>query len=139
MTRFVLDASVALSWIFDDEFSQYAESIAKVLGSGRAIVPVVWPLEIVNALLIAVRRNRLQAPTTPALFNALSRLRIDVDRAIPPESLAYTILSLGLAHNLSAYDASYLELAVRHGLPLATQDRRLAQAAANAGVEILLP
>jgi predicted nucleic acid-binding protein len=139
MKRFVLDASVALSWIFEDEYSAYAEFVAEVVVDGQAVVPVVWPLEIANVLLIATRRGRLAEHAAPALLGSLSRLRIEFDRGIPLESLAQSTLSIGSAPGVSAYDASYLELAMRRGLPLATLDERLARAASSAGIDILRP
>jgi predicted nucleic acid-binding protein len=69
----------------------------------------------------------------------MGRLRVTIDRGIAPEFLAQTTLIVGLAHRVSAYDASYLELAMRRGLPLATQDEKLISAAANTGIHILQP
>jgi predicted nucleic acid-binding protein len=137
MTRFVLDASVALSWIFEDERSAYSDYVGELMKDGFAAVPVVWPLEVANALLVAIRRRRLREADGALLIGALDRLRIDIDRGVALESLARTTLAVGLAHQLSSYDASYLELAMRRGLPLATQDARLASAAIAAGVDIL--
>jgi predicted nucleic acid-binding protein len=137
MTRFVLDASVALAWIFEDEYSPYAEYVAEVIRNGLAMVPVVWPLEITNAVLTAVRRGRLRPTDGPMLLGALDRLQIEIDRGIALESLSQVTFAVGMAHELSAYDATYLELAVRRGLPLATQDTRLTRAATRSGVEIL--
>jgi predicted nucleic acid-binding protein len=136
---FVLDASVALSWFFDDEFSSYSASIAEIMPRSQAVVPIVWPLEIANGLLTAFRRGRLPETKAPALIGALDRLRVDIDRGIAPEFLTQATLTVGLAHRLSAYDASYLELAMRRGLPIATQDERLQRAAGAAGIQILQP
>jgi predicted nucleic acid-binding protein len=136
---FVLDASVALSWFFDDEFSSYSASIAEIMPRSQPVVPIVWPLEIANGLLTAFRRGRLPETKAPALIGALDRLRVDIDRGIAPEFLTQATLTVGLAHRLSAYDASYLELAMRRGLPIATQDERLQRAAGAAGIEILQP
>ena len=139
MTPFVLDASVALSLIFEDEFSPYSDAVAEPLKRGQAAVPMIWPLEIANAILTAVRRGRIPETDAPLLIGTMGRLRVTIDRAIAPEFLAQTTLTVGLAHRLSAYDASYLELAMRRGLPLATQDERLTHAAGAAGIEILQP
>jgi predicted nucleic acid-binding protein len=136
---FVLDASVALSWFFDDEFSSYSASIAEIMPRSQAVVPIDWPLEIANGFLTAFRRGRLPETKAPALIGALDRLRVDIDRGIAPEFLTQATLTVGLAHRLSAYDASYLELAMRRGLPIATQDERLLRAAGAAGIEILRP
>jgi predicted nucleic acid-binding protein len=139
VTPFVLDASVALSWFFDDEFSPYSSAIAEIMPRSQAVVPIIWPLEMANGFLTAFRRGRLQETKVAALIGALGRLRIDVDNGIAPESLAQATLTLGIAHRVSAYDASYLEVAMRRGLPLATQDERLMRAASAAGVDLLQP
>jgi predicted nucleic acid-binding protein len=139
VTSFVLDASVALSWFFEDEFSPYSEAVAEIMPKSQAVVPIIWPLEMANAMVTAVRRGRIEAAAAPASIGAMNQLQINIDRGIALESLAQVTLMLGITHRVSAYDASYLELAMRRGLPLATQDERLARAAAAAGVEILRP
>src|SRR3954453_6894832 len=105
----------------------------------HAVVPMVWPFEMANCFLTAFRRGRLTETHAPALIGALDRLRVDIDRGIAPEFLSQATLTVGLAHRVSAYDASYLELAMRRGLPLATQDERLLRAAGTAGIKILQP
>jgi predicted nucleic acid-binding protein len=137
--RFVVDASVALSWIFADEFSPFAEDVLEAAKESDILVPVVWPLEIANALLVAVRRARLPEADAPRLLGIIDRLQIELDQGLELEPIARTTLSVGFAYGLSAYDASYLELAIRRGLPLATQDARLARAAAAAGIDLLQP
>jgi len=139
VTPFVLGASVALSWFFDDEFSPYSNAIAEIMPRSQAVVPIVWPLEMANGFLTAFRRGRLPEAKAPALIGAVDRLQVDIDRGIAPEFLTQATLAVGLAHRVSAYDASYLELAMRRGLPLATQDERLIRAADAAGIEILQP
>jgi predicted nucleic acid-binding protein len=139
VTPFVLDASVALSWFFDDEFSPYSDSIAEIMPQSQAVVPIIWPLEMANGFLTGFRRERLEETKVAALIGALGRLRIDIDNGIAPESLAQATLTLGIAHRVSAYDASYLEVAMRRGLPLATQDERLRRAANAAGIDIMQP
>jgi predicted nucleic acid-binding protein len=139
VTPFVLDASVALSWFFEDEFSLYSSSIAEIMPRSQAVVPIIWPLEMANGFLTAFRRGRLPETKAPALIGALDRLRVDIDRGIAPEFLSQATLTVGLAHRLSAYDASYLELAMRRGMPIATQDQKLVKAAADIGVHVLQP
>jgi predicted nucleic acid-binding protein len=139
MIPFVLDASVALSIIFEDEFSSYSNDVAEIMSRSRAVVPIVWPLEIANAILTAVRRQRIPREDAPMLIGSMDRLPVDIDRGIAPEFLTSSTLTVGLAHRVSAYDASYLEVAMRRGLPLATQDERLIRAADAAGIEILQP
>jgi len=139
MIPFVLDASVALSLIFEDEFSPYSDAVAEVLKRGHAVVPLVWPLEIANAILTAVRRGRIPGAHAPSLIGSIDRLRVTIDRGIAPEFLPQATLTIGIAHRVSAYDATYLELAMRRGLPLATQDEGLRRAARTAGIDIMQP
>jgi predicted nucleic acid-binding protein len=139
VTPFVLDASVALSWFFDDEFSPYSESIAEIMPRSQAVVPIVWPLEMANGFLTAFRRGRLAETKAPALIGAIDRLGVTIDRGIAPEFLTQATLAVGLAHRVSVYEASYLELAMRRGLSLATQDERLMRAADAAGIDIMQP
>ena len=136
---FVLDASVALSLIFEDEFSPYSDAMSEVMKRGQAVVPIVWPLEIANAILSAVRRGRVPETDAALLIGTIDRLWVNIDRGIAPESLTQATVTVGIAHKVSAYDASYLELAMRRGLPLATQDERLKRAAGAAGIDILHP
>jgi predicted nucleic acid-binding protein len=139
VTLCVLDASVALAWSFKDEVSPYATSIVRSAKSARAVAPIIWPLEVNNALISAVRRKRIDELVANRIRDTLDRLPVDIDSEIAVASLGQRILRLGIEHGLSAYDASYLELAMRRGLPLATQDERLLRAAGAAGIEILQP
>ena len=139
MTAFVLDASATLPLMFEDESSAYSDAVADSLQASQAVAPIIWPLEIANAILTAVRRGRIPGADVPLLYATMKRLQVDIDRDIDPEHLARVALNVGMAHRLSAYDASYLELAIRRGLPLATQDRRLRDAAAAAGVQFFQP
>jgi predicted nucleic acid-binding protein len=139
VTRFVLDTSVALAWFFEDEHSDYSQFVSDVVTEDGAYVPVIWPLEVANGLLNAVRRGRLLQSDAQPILGSLARLRIEIEPGIALDTLGQTTLALALARRLSAYDASYLELALRRGVPLATQDKRLADAALAAGVELLQP
>jgi len=139
VTLCVLDASVALAWSFKDEVSPYATFIVRSAKSSRAVAPVIWPLEVNNALISAVRRERIDELVANRIRDTLDRLPVDIDSEIAVASLGQRILRLGIEHGLSAYDASYLELAMRRGLPLATQDERLLRAAGAVGIEILQP
>ena len=87
MNPFVLDASVALSWFFDDEFSPYSESIAEIMPRSQAVVLIVWQLEMANGFLTAFRRGRLQQSKAPALIGAIDRLRVEIDRGAASEFL----------------------------------------------------
>jgi predicted nucleic acid-binding protein len=131
----VLDSSVALAWSFQDEVSPYSEAILDHLALAAAVVPGIWPLEIANALLVAERRGRATQARIAEIIDVLTSLPITVDEETSERAMRDT-LSLGRTQNLSAYDAAYLELAMRRGLPLATLDQRLRNAAAAVGVQV---
>lgn len=135
MSGFVLDASVALSWCFDNEATPADWSALDRTEAEFAAVPAIWPLEIANALAIAERKGRIASAALTEFVAQLETLDIRVDgttgRALK-EALA-----LARAESLSAYDAAYLDLAMREGLPLATRDRALAKAARRLGVAVV--
>lgn len=124
---FVLDSSVALTWCFEDERTPAIEALLQRVVESGAVVPVLWPLEVLNALALAERRRRVNRDTRQRLSSVLRDLpiRVDLDSA----ALAWTdTAALAERHQLSLYDASYLELARRLSLPLATLDRALRDA-----------
>jgi len=131
----VLDASVALSWCFEDEETEYPYAVLDRFETGEAIVPGIWPLEVGNALLVAERRERLTKADSARFVTLLAHLPITIEQDLP-ERMFGEIIALARAHSLSTYDASYLDLAMRNGLPLATQDSHLLHAARQCGVEI---
>lgn len=139
MSAFVLDASVTLAVLLEDESSPYADAVIEFLKREEAVASRIWPLEVANAILTAVRRGRILAADAPLLVGAMNGLRVDVDRETADAPLALAVVNFGIAHGLTAYDASYLELAIRRALPLATIDRRLRDAASAAGIPILQP
>ena len=132
---FVMDASVVACWAFPDEVHATAALALRRIAADEAHVPSLWWFEIRNALIINARRGRITEPDTAAFLHRLSRLRITLDQS-PSES---ELMALSRRHRLTAYDASYLELASRHGWPLATLDNRLAQAAQAENVPLLEP
>ena len=134
--RFVIDNSIVMTWCFIDEANQYADAVLEDLSEATAVVPTIWPLEVVNVLLVAERRKRLRELDSVRFLSLLSQLPIDVDQAWPERSMK-DLLALGRAHDLSSYDAAYLDLAMRQGLPIATLDRKLVEAASRIGVPIL--
>lgn len=140
MTKFVLDCSVTMSWCFSDEANAYADV---VLGSmqaslhGAAVVPNLWSLEVANVLLVAERRQRLTPAQTTRAITLLQALPITIDVQTAQQAFL-TTLALGRNYGISAYDAAYLELAMRLGLPIATVDKRLSVIASQCGVEIYL-
>ncbi|MBI5092603.1 MAG: type II toxin-antitoxin system VapC family toxin [Candidatus Hydrogenedentes bacterium] len=138
MPRFVLDNSVVMAWCLEDEEMDYADAVLDSLAQGEALVPAVWPLEVGNALLVAERRNRLDEASLTRSLALLDSLPITVEQETP-ERMLKEILALARDRRLSTYDASYLDLAMRFGLPLATQDTALLNAANDCGVLIYDP
>lgn len=132
---YVLDSSVALTWCFEDEATPYADQVLDRLEYDAALTPAIWPLEIANALRTAEHRGRLK-PAHSARFTELLRsLPISVEGVSLGRALG-DVLDVARTYELTSYDASYLELAMREGLPLATQDLRLRTAAERAGVPL---
>jgi predicted nucleic acid-binding protein len=131
----VIDASVTLAWCLGDEKSEYADGVLQRLSLDSAMVPSVWPIEVANGLIVAERRGRLTASEIPRVDQLLSVLSIRVAEAALSYALG-PILTVARTHNLTAYDACYLELAMREGLPLASLDDRLRAAAALADVPL---
>ena len=135
---FVLDNSIVMAWSFADETSAYADAVLDSLATTRAIVPVLWPLEVANALLMGERRKRSTEAETIRWISILNRLPIVMDDQTNTRAWGDTI-ALARGHSLSAYDAAYLELAIRLGLPLATLDQPLKAIAKAVGVFLYQP
>jgi len=133
---FVLDASVTLAWAFEDEATPATEALLDRVRDEGGIVPAVWPLEVANGLLLGERRGRLAEAQTMRFVQTLQGLPISVDDGALGEAFG-AVLTLGREHGLTTYDAAYLELAARQGLPLATLDARLGAAAERMGVPLL--
>jgi predicted nucleic acid-binding protein len=131
----VVDASVALAWCFPDEASNYADGVLVALEGHAILVPAVWGLEIANAVLTGERRKRLRQPEIRRFTTLLDSLSLVQDVQSVSEHVS-NVLPLAREYNLSAYDAAYLELSIRHGTPLATLDGKLQKAAQKAGIEI---
>ena len=129
---FVLDASIAACWAFEDEDHPDARLAFHQMRLEEAVVPCLWWFEVRNTLIVNERRRRIAESGTAAFLLSLSRLRIRIDRS-PDEG---AVLRLARTHRLSVYDAAYLELAQREGLPLATLDADLQKAAASEGVRL---
>lgn len=136
MSGFVLDVSVTMAWCFQDEASSATWAILDRLQDEGAVVPALWPFEVANVLLIAERRKRTTAAQAGAFIEQLLRLPVRIEEQTMPRILHETY-GLGRSSALTAYDASYLELAIRSRLPLATTDRALTAAAKEAGVAVL--
>jgi predicted nucleic acid-binding protein len=125
---FVVDASITLAWCFTDESSRF--------GDGEAMAPAIWPLEVANGLLTAVRRGRLDAAMLPRLSELLGALPVHVEAVLLSDALG-RVLDAARTLELTAYDAAYLDLAARRGVPLATLDERLQSACRAADVELM--
>ncbi len=132
----VLDASVALAWCFRDQRNPAMKVLLDRVSETGASVPQLWPLEAFNSLLVAERRGRIDASERSRLTEFLEQLPVAIDDETASRLWRATS-QLALTHRLTAYDATYLELALRLGLPLATNDRELSQAAIRAGVAVL--
>ncbi len=130
---FVLDASLALNWFFRDEQNAYAHRVLRRLDDDPPIVPDIWILEMVNGLVVAERRVRITSADVARVSAELADLPIEPADVTLEQALG-PVLDLARAHGLTAYDAAYLELAMREGLPLATEDVALRAAAGRVGV-----
>lgn len=128
---FVLDNSVVSGWFLEDQATPYTETIARRMEDDRAIVPPLWQLEFANVLRAACRKQRLVAAQAHAIIDQICGLPIEIDPVTPGPA---ELLTLALRHNLSSYDAAYLELALRLQIPVATKDGPLRDAAEASGV-----
>ena len=138
MSDFVLDASVALAWVLDNPIAAYALEVRRALaGDKRGLVPPLWHLEVANGLATAERRRDLVGADVE---NALAQIQATAAQTIETD-LGFLPVGEALANarffQLTAYDACYLALAQREGLPLATLDKRLRAAAGKAGVRAM--
>jgi predicted nucleic acid-binding protein len=135
---FVLDCSVIMAWCFDDEATPYTDGVRDSLAEMRAVVPSLWSLEVANATIVGERRKRLDEARSRRFIVLLEALPITIDHETSSRAFG-DIMHLARANQLSAYDASYLELAMRRGLPLACLDSKLKTTAAATGVTLFSP
>jgi predicted nucleic acid-binding protein len=132
----VIDASLTVTWYFDDETTPATEAILDRVAETGAIVPTLWRLEVANAFQSAIRRQRITALYRDHSLTALTQLPISID----PDTNAYawtTTLRLAERFALTIYDSAYLELAQRRSLSLATLDAELREAATALGISLL--
>ena len=137
MQEFVLDGSVTMAWYFKDEINDYANAVRDSLALCQAVVPSLWPLEVANTVVMGERRKRSTPAQAATWLGFLGALPIVVDGETSVRAWS-EILGLARAHNLSAYDSAYLELAMRRGLPIATLDDKLKAVALAVGVALFL-
>ena len=133
---FVLDASVTIAWFLEEERTESVAEVFNILSVTTAWVPVLWWLEVANALQASLRRKRLPLHERDEHFDDLRRYPLRTDAETHVQAWAAT-LALSDRHSLTVYDAAYLELALRRKLPLATLDRELRHAASAEGVALL--
>jgi predicted nucleic acid-binding protein len=132
----VLDSSVALAWIYADEATEAVLNVFERVHREVAWIPALWRWEVANALQMNVRRERHGAAFRDEALSNLACLPIKVDARAEPEAWLGALV-IAERHGLTVYDASYLEIAVRRKIPLATLDRQLRVAAENEGIELL--
>ena len=133
MSRFVLDASVVLTWCFPDENTDLAQHVADRFKQGdTALAPSFWPHAVLNALLAGEKRKRISKEMIRSFLDDLALLPITLEQC-PTGIVFERIQSLSRKHGLTAYHAAYLDLALENGLGLATLDEALVRACKNAG------
>jgi predicted nucleic acid-binding protein len=132
----VVDASLTVAWLFSDERSDTPQEILRRVAAEGALVPSLWRLEIANVLRNAVRRKRCDEGYATRCLQRLGRLRIAVDSETDAHAWGRT-RRLSIEHDLTVYDAAYLELALRRKRPLASRDAALIKAGNKAGLEVL--
>ncbi len=133
---FVVDNSVAITWCIEDELTPATKALLDQVTATGASAPQLWPLEALNSLMTAERRGRITAQQRRRLVGFLEQLPINIDAETASRVWGATA-QLAEHYRLTAYDAAYLELALRLGLPLGTRDKALAGAAHAAGVTVL--
>jgi len=133
---FVLDTSVTMAWLFEDETTRNTEMLLDRLQTEEALVPRLWTYEVGNVLLMAERRKRITEAQGRRFIQLLESLPICISDA-HLISLWNGAVVVARAHGLSVYDGTYIDLAMREGIPLATRDRALRKAARKLGLDVL--
>jgi len=133
--KFVIDASFVASLFLPDEASEACDKLANRIAREGATAPGLLQLEVTNILLMAERRKRISGKQLKQLSEAFDRLPVTLQPALTADQRR-DVQRLAEKHALSAYDAAYLELAMRLGLPLASLDESLSEAAADEGVDL---
>jgi predicted nucleic acid-binding protein len=137
LSRLVLDASVALCWLFEDQATAYTDSILdRLADQDDAVTSTIWPLEVANVIAVSERRKLIRPAQGAAFLEELGQLPIRLEEVSTDRAFG-SILDCARRYRLSAYDASYLDLAMRESLPLATVDNALRAAGRAAGVVIV--
>lgn len=134
--NFVLDTSVTLTWCFADEATTDTIALLDQLETKTAIVPSIWSLEVGNILVAAEKRKRIKYADIAEFLALLENLNIQTDNETAQRGFK-DIIFLTHSEKLTTYDAAYLELAMRLGLPLATRDAELQSVAKRLGVKVI--
>jgi len=132
---FIVDASVTLAWCFEDEATEATEAVLRRLLTEGGLAPSHWPLEVANALRSGERRGRLNQEKLEEARSVLTILPVDVATADIGSALG--LLDTARAHDLSVYDAAYLDLAASRSMGLATIDQRLAAVCRTVGIPLI--
>lgn len=135
MSRFVLDNTVTMAWCFTEEATEFTKTLLSRLSNltDSAVVPALWLYEVANVVELAVRKGRMPGEKGLAFLESLADLPIEVENP-SRRQVFVAVRTLAGQHQLTAYDAAYLELAIRHNLPIASLDRALSRAALAAGL-----
>jgi len=135
VSRWVLDNTVTMAWCFTEEATEFTRTLLNRLSNltDSAVVPALWLYEVVNVVELAVRKGRIPREKALAFLGGLADLPIEGENPSRPQVFV-TVRALAGQHQLTSYDAAYLELAVRHKLPIASLDKALSKAALAAGV-----
>ncbi len=137
MDFFVLDCSMTMAWCFEDEATTKTDALFESLDDLHALAPAIWPLEVGNVLAIAERRKRITRTKAQEILKTIQDLAIQVDHHPLPDYGLDAIMPLAWEHELTSYDAAYLELALRENIPLATLDASLKKVAKKISVPVL--
>jgi len=138
LSKVVVDASVALAWCFPDESNRYADAVLVALAAHQLVEPTIWSMEIANAISVGERRARIHESEIRRFLELLGGLNVIEDARRIPE-VFNDVLPLARKHAIAVYDAAYLEVAIRHGAPLATLDKALERAARATGIPSFNP
>jgi len=133
----VLDTSITMGWCFADEASAYSDHVLRQVRLHGGVAPSIWPFEVANAVLTGERRGRLTQTQIARFVRTVESLSLEIDRLSGPMGALGPVRLLARQLQLSAYDASFIELARRRGLPLATLDGRMRTAATALGVPLV--
>jgi predicted nucleic acid-binding protein len=136
--NFVLDCSVTIPWLLKDQADDYTEAVMDSLEDESALVPILWNYEVANTLITAQRKKLVSATEMTQFLEELRSLNILI-QAVHDFKYDEMLVNLGTAYKLTAYDSAYLKLAMTEGLPMATQDKALKAACAEAGVALYKP